>query len=379
MSFKVAVFSIELFTPTAKFIKRDLVGLNSVSFFAHKKRIPSNDFKDLIVHTPGFNVVERVVSFFSRTFGFQYYFMSARMKRYYLEEFQKQKIELVIAHFGPSGIDILDICRMLNLPLIVVFHGYDISKLIVNKSYLRGLNRLNQYHKMNARAVAKFFLPVLSQYIDVNKIFIIPNGVEVGESFNYVSLDGDIFIIQAANLVEKKGIEYSIMAVIELIKLFPNKKINFDICGDGPLMKSLVELVGDKYRNNIRFHGHLAGDEFKNLMTRANIFLHPSVKDSNGETETIPTSILEAMSMGKIVVTTIHAGIPEVILNGFSGFMVAERSVVDLVSIMSDLVERADYYNYISVNAHEKIRIDFNLKTQYKMLSQEITRLVCEE
>lgn len=379
MSYNIAVFSIELFTPTAKFIKRDFDGLNNVVFFSHTKKIPSKDFAGIKIFSPNFNFFERAISFLYRKFDIKYFFMSSRMKRYYLKKFKELKIEVVVAHFGPSGIDILDVCRKLNIPLITVFHGYDISKLISKKSYLIGLKKLNEYQFMKARAVSNFFIPELKKYIDESKIFILENGVEVSEKFIHVPLKSDIFIIQAANLVEKKGIEYSIKAVIELIELIPNRNIYFDICGDGPLRASLESLVNKKHKKNIKFHGHLAGDDFKKLINRSNIFLHPSVKDSAGETETIPTSILEAMALGKIVVSTFHAGIPEVIVNGVNGFMVEEKSVSRLVGVLNDLIYNQDDFKHINVNAHSTIFNKFNVDKQYDKFKNMINNLVYEK
>ena len=111
--------------------------------------------------------------------------MSSRMKRYYLKKFKELKIEVVVAHFGPSGIDILDVCRKLNIPLITVFHGYDISKLISKKSYLIGLKKLNEYQFMKARAVSNFFIPELKKYIDESKIFILEMFLYILSSYNF--------------------------------------------------------------------------------------------------------------------------------------------------------------------------------------------------
>ena len=66
--------------------------------------------------------------------------------------------------------------------------------------------------------------------------------------------------------------------------------------------------------------------------------MHPSVTDSNNETETIPTAILEAMSHGKIVVSTFHAGIPEVIEDGYNGFLVEEKNSNQLTEILTNII-----------------------------------------
>jgi len=375
MNYNIAVFSVELFTPTAKFIKRDFEGLGNVTFFSNKKRIPSKDFTNIEISSPRFSFFERLISYISRKLQIKYFFMSSRMKKYYRHEFKNNNIDVVVAHFGPSGIDILDICKELNIPLITVFHGYDISKLISNKAYLRGLTKLNNYKLMNARAVSSFFVKDLSNYIDKSKIFVLENGVEVRETFQLPTFNDQIYIIQASNLVEKKGIKYSIKSVKKLIDLFPDKHIQFDICGDGVLRSDLEELVGAKYKDNIIFHGHLAGSKFETIIKRSNIFMHPSVTDSNNETETIPTAILEAMSNGKIVVSTFHAGIPEVIEDGYNGFLVEEKNSNQLTEILTNIISNKYDLEEVSSNAHKTIFENFNSVTQYKKFKKEINRI----
>ena len=228
---------------------------------------------------------------------------------------------------------------------------------------------------MNARAVSSFFVKDLSNYIDKSKIFVLENGVEVRETFQLPTFNDQIYIIQASNLVEKKGIKYSIKSVKKLIDLFPDKHIQFDICGDGVLRSDLEELVGAKYKDNIIFHGHLAGSKFETIIKRSNIFMHPSVTDSNNETETIPTAILEAMSNGKIVVSTFHAGIPEVIEDGYNGFLVEEKNSNQLTEILTNIISNKYDLEEVSSNAHKTIFENFNSVTQYKKFKKEINRI----
>jgi colanic acid/amylovoran biosynthesis glycosyltransferase len=364
----IAVFSLELFTPTAKFIKRDSEVLENITFFANKKSIPSQDFSGIEIISPNFFLWERALSFLSRKLEIKYFFMSPRMKKFFIEKFKERNIDLVIAHFGPSGIDILDVCNQLNLPLITVFHGYDISRLISNKSYLQALEKLNSYEKFMARAVSNFFVPVLSKFINHTSIFTLANGVEVEDNICFLPFSEELNFTQAANLVEKKGFEYSIKSVATLIDLFPKKKIILNICGNGPLKNSLESLVKKGHKDKILFHGHLAGNDFKAILDKTDIFIHPSITDSNGETETIPTAILEAMSKGKIVISTIHAGIPEVIIDKYNGFLVEEKCHASLISVLSDIILNEFDLTRIRINAHNTIKSQYNAVLQYEKL-----------
>ena len=68
--------------------------------------------------------------------------------------------------------------------------------------------------------------------------------------------------------------------------------------------------------------GHAAIAE---LLSRARVFLQHSVTAPGGETEGLPSSIQEAMAAGSVVVSTRHAGIPEIVRDGENGWLVEEH------------------------------------------------------
>src|ERR1035437_3290046 len=47
----------------------------------------------------------------------------------------KHNIKAVLAQYGPSGVEMMDICSKLNIPLIVHFHGYDAYRNDIMNSY----------------------------------------------------------------------------------------------------------------------------------------------------------------------------------------------------------------------------------------------------
>src|SRR6185436_16848964 len=51
-----------------------------------------------------------------------------RITASYVELFRRNKIDVVLAEFGPTGVFVMDACRELGLPLVVHFHGYDMSE-----------------------------------------------------------------------------------------------------------------------------------------------------------------------------------------------------------------------------------------------------------
>ena len=63
-------------------------------------------------------------------------------------------------------------------------------------------------------------------------------------------------------------------------------------------------------------------------MKKAHIFLQHSVTcPITGDEEGVPVAILEAMASGLPVVSTFHAGIPEAVVDGKTGFLVSEDAM----------------------------------------------------
>ncbi len=73
-------------------------------------------------------------------------------------------------------------------------------------------------------------------------------------------------------------------------------------------------------------------------MCESDNFLAPSVTARNGDQEGIPNVIIEALTCELPVLSTLHSGIPEVVREGVSGFLVPERNIEALSEKLEFLV-----------------------------------------
>jgi colanic acid/amylovoran biosynthesis glycosyltransferase len=138
--------------------------------------------------------------------------------------------------------------------------------------------------------------------------------------------DGKIVVLTIARLVEKKGVEFGIRAVAKLLKKHP--EIEYIIVGDGPRRSSLQRLIESLGAGeNIQLVGLKDQAEIADLLENSDVLLAPSITPESGDEEGTPVVIMEAFAQGLPVVSTHHAGIPEVVKDGISGFLVAERDV----------------------------------------------------
>jgi colanic acid/amylovoran biosynthesis glycosyltransferase len=148
-------------------------------------------------------------------------------------------------------------------------------------------------------------------------------------------------VLTVARFTEKKGVEYGIRAVAKLLHKY--QRLEYKIAGDGPLRDGLQSLIAElKVGDRIRLLGWKSLDEIAELLQRSDILLAPSVTAEKGDQEGIPGVIMEAFAQGLPVVSTRHAGIPEVVHDGESGFLVPERDVDALAKRIEDLIERPE-------------------------------------
>ena len=115
--------------------------------------------------------------------------------------------------------------------------------------------------------------------------------------------------------------------------------------GDGSLKEGLQQLILQLGVDNIvTLVGWKNQQEVIEIIKNSDIMLAPSVTSRNGDREGIPVVLMETMAMGLPIISTVHSGIPELIENGVSGFLVPERDVDALAEKLNYLVENPDIW-----------------------------------
>jgi len=257
------------------------------------------------------------------------------------------RYDIIHCHFGPLGnlAIMLKAVGALQGKLVTTFRGYDIS------SYLTA-NGQHIYDELFKSG--DLFLCVSAQIkntlrklgCDEQKINVHRSGVHLSKfhfQLRKPKTNEKIRLLTVGRLVEKKGIQYGVQAVAKFLKNYPN--IEYRIVGDGPLKDTLQELIEElKVCGNIKLLGWQKREQIIELLQEADIFLAPSVTSQNGDREGIPGTIIEALACGLPVLSTWHSGIPEVVQDGESGFLVPERDTDILAEKLQYLIENTDLW-----------------------------------
>jgi len=274
--------------------------------------------------------------------------------------------DVLFAHFGPNGLRAswYRDAGLVSGPLVTVFHGFDVS------TFLR-LHGEKIYEPLFRSG--DLFLPISRFWqhklqalgCPADRITVHHVGVDC-EQFGFHArtraADEPTVLISVARLVEKKGIEYAIRAMHRLVAL--NIVVQYRIIGDGELLESLQQLTSELHLEGcVSFLGTKTSDEVTEELTRAHLFMAPSVTSQSGDMEGIPTVLMEAMATGLPVISTLHSGIAELVDEGVSGKLVAERDVDGLAEAIQELAANARSWPALGTAGREKVLGEFNSKT----------------
>jgi colanic acid/amylovoran biosynthesis glycosyltransferase len=181
-------------------------------------------------------------------------------------------------------------------------------------------------------------------------------------------------VLISGTFTEKKGIRYAIEALGAFQSLVP---VEITIIGDTGQARNQAEkekiiqaIEAHGLRSKVRLLGYRPHSELFNEAYQHHIFLSPSVTASDGDTEGgAPVTIIEMAATGMPVVSTIHCDIPEVLEDGVSGLLAAERDVSGLVSRLMWLAEHPDLWQPMVHSARQRVVQQFNASIQARRLA----------
>ena len=235
---------------------------------------------------------------------------------------------LVHAHFGLSGPAGLALARALGVPLVVTYHGQDATisdeeacKSWRGREYLKGRRQVMK--EADAIIAVSDFIraKLLEKGYPEERVVTHRNGIDLS-LFDALVGNREPIALFVGRLVEKKGCEYLLEALAKLRdKGFSARAV---VVGDGPLRSSLENLART-LRVDAEFLGFLPLKEVRTWLSRASVVVVPSVTAADGDSEGLPTVILEAQAACAPVLATRHAGNGEGVVENSTAILVDER------------------------------------------------------
>lgn len=260
----------------------------------------------------------------------------------------------------PNGLGALFLKKIYGIPYINTIHG---EEVYLSKRYhtIFALKWIVNNAKKTITNSSATRDSCLEAGLDEYNIQIIPFGVDT-DFFKPLKLpkNEDMFqILSVGYLIERKGFEYLIRAMKEVLKKHKNARLK--IVGSGPLENKLKNMIIKlELQNEVEIIKNVSDEELLRLYNSSDLFVLPSITDSQGNTEGLGVVLLEAMASGLPVIGSNVGGIPDIIKNNRTGILVREKDVTKLTNAISILIKdeklREKLVTNVCSSVHENFR-----------------------
>jgi len=271
---------------------------------------------------------------------------SEKAERQICEFLQQNDVTHILIEFVNmfSGVAELN-ARVLHLPIIHHFHGYDASQMLKNERTVEFYRWASNYSN-KLIAVSEVMKRRLIAYGLSSENIVVNNyGVDKKSLRPWKDRDDDTCrFIYIGRFVSKK-------APLKLLEAFSlaydkNKNIELIMIGDTTeyhakdnlLEKSMNFVKDNGLEGAVTFTGSLPHESVMKELSESDVYIQHSIKcPVTGDSEGLPNSILEASLCGIPVIATRHEGIPEAIYHGENGYLVDENDVESMGNYILEL------------------------------------------
>ncbi len=291
-----------------------------------------------------------------------------------------ERLDLIHVHYAIPHASVAYMAKQIlktqgmHVPFVTTLHGTDITLVGKNPSYLPVVTfAINESDAVTS--VSKSLSDETYAYFKIEKkIEVIPNFIDLKrfskqrkEHFKKaIAPDGEKLIVHASNFRPVKRVGDVIKIFNLIAEKIPSKLI---LIGDGPDRVNIEHQCREsKYCENIRFLGKQEAVE--EILSVCDLFVLPS------ETESFGLAALEAMACQVPVISTNTGGIPELNVEGITGFMCNVGDVEGMAQKAIYLLEDEERLKLFKKQAldHARLYDINNIMPMYERVYEEVLK-----
>jgi glycosyltransferase involved in cell wall biosynthesis len=280
---------------------------------------------------------------------------------------------LSLSSFAPA--------KSLKIPLVFTAHDYSLVCMranLLNSSgeICKNPSALCKIYNQIQKHLAKNKVDLLispSQFV-INKLKSnglfkdvkskkIPLGIELKDNEKFEKDYSQTNILYVGNLGEHKGVHI----LLKAFRKIENRNIRLDIVGKGLCSEKLKSMSEND--NRIKFHDFLEGKELIKMYQQANLTVVPSIWYDNS-----PMVIYESFSCRTPVIGSKIGGIPELIEDGFNGYLFEAGNVNELQLLLENLIDSPETLKKLEQGTYESVQ-RYTMDNHIKQLETEYQKL----
>ncbi|MDX9750454.1 MAG: glycosyltransferase [Flavobacteriales bacterium] len=257
-----------------------------------------------------------------------------------VRELQRMRVQVLLAEYGTTGQRLVPVCAAANVPMVVHFHGHDAYR----PAYIKANNGYREMFAAARRIVVvseHMRRQLLALGAPPEKLVTLVYGVDTALFAAADPAHAPAEFIAVGRFTGKKAPLTTLEAFRQVWAERPHARLV--MYGDGALLDDCRRFVRQHaLQGAVRFAGRAGTPAIARAMRSARAFVQHSVVAEDNDHEGTPVAIIEAMASGLPVVSTRHAGIPDVVAHGERGLLVDEHDVTGMAAHMLRMVDEPD-------------------------------------
>jgi glycosyltransferase involved in cell wall biosynthesis len=263
--------------------------------------------------------------------------------------------------------------KLTNISYSVTVHAHDIfveKAMLVEK--LRSTIQIVAISEYNKNYLSKTIGTWINDKTQVIRCGVDPTLYSASRS----SKKNKVFeVISVGSLQPYKGHKFLVQACVILRDR--NVPFRCRIIGGGELYPELLKMIhAHSLTDVVQLLGSKNQDDVAHMLSEADCYVQPSVVTPAGKMEGIPVALMEAMASKIPVIATEISGIPELVIDGETGWLVPPDDAVSLADAMEDIFNHPDEANKRSTMGFNRVLSEFVLSTNVKKLSNLFLQFV---
>jgi glycosyltransferase involved in cell wall biosynthesis len=299
-----------------------------------------------------------------------------------LKELIKKKPDVCYLALTATGVSfykdvfLIGLIRFFHVKIVYHLHNKGVKKFQTKK--INELLYRYVFKDADVILLSKLLFEDIETFVPIERVHICPNGVlDYFSTYKPHLVDNTkpIRIIFLSNLIKTKGV----FVLLEALTILKQRRIIFECFFIGqvvdlPLSKFSTKVEQLGLKKHVTYLGKKFGVEKQEILRNAEIFVLPTYYSN----ECFPLVILEAMSAGLPVISTFEGGIPDIVEESVTGYLVQQRDPKMLAEKLDILIHNSELRQQMGEAGRKKFERQFTLyKFEHKLkgILQQITNL----
>lgn len=274
---------------------------------------------------------------------------------------RRNQVDAVLAEYGLTGIAVMDVCHQAAVPLIVHFHGFDAFDRRILEEFSKYYSQLFKIAASIVAASQSMRDQLVKLGAPAHKVFVNPYGVDTSLFCGADPSSSPPTFVSIGRFVDKKAPHLTLLSFKSVWEQC--KEARLIMVGEGELLEACKQMANALgISSSVQFLGIRSPSEIAIILRNARAFVQHSIRTSYGDSESLGVVFLEAGASGVPVIATRHDGIPEVVIDEETGFLVNEGDIHRMAECMIRLVKEPGLAVLLGKAARERMCSEFYME-----------------